>query len=57
MIPGSDADAGIRTGLTDVKIKACLMAGFEKLIDNPFGDLMALLMVIISASLVVLYMR
>ena len=43
--------------LTDVKIKACIMAGFEKLIDNPFGDLMALLMVIISASIVVLYMR
>lgn len=43
--------------LTDVKIKAHLTAGFEKLIDNPFGDLMALLMVIISASIVVLYMR
>lgn len=43
--------------LTDVKIKAHLTAGFEKLIDNPFGDLMALLMVIISASIVVHYMR
>ena len=37
------------SSFSDVKMKAYIPAGFEKLLDNPFGDMMAVLMVLICS--------
>ena len=37
------------SNLLDIRIRACIPAGFEKLLANPFGDLMAVLMILICA--------
>ena len=37
------------SALSDIKMRAYITAGFEKLLDNPFGNMMAFLMTIICA--------
>lgn len=43
--------------VSDIRLKAFITAGYEKLIDNPFGSLLAVLMVLLSSGLHAMYIK